>query len=278
MLLNIGNERKIAEIPIGQIRRCKTQARKNFDSQKLKELAESIRQNGILQPITVRKTGVSEYELISGERRLRASAMCGRVRIPCLILSCSDRQAGLYSLMENLQRSEFHFFEEAEGIYKLITRYHLSYQEAAEQLGKSQTEIENKLRLLHLSASDRAIIVKYGLSENHARALLRVGDDTERRIILSEMIERNMSAWQAEKYIQAVLNSKGLPKSKTQKNRYIIKNIRIFENTIHKAVDYMQDAGILAECNYTENEDCIEYTIKIPKSQISPKSEKELTA
>ena len=87
-----------------------------------------------------------------------------------------------------------------------------------------------------------------------------------------------MSAWQAEKYIQAVLNSKGLPKSKTQKNRYIIKNIRIFENTIHKAVDYMQDAGILAECNYTENEDCIEYTIKIPKSQISPKSGKELTA
>ena len=279
MLLNIGNDRKISEIPIVQIRPCKTQARKNFDCEKLQELAESIKRNGILQPVTVRKINSSEYELISGERRLRAAAMCGKKYIPCLVLRCSESQALLYSLIENSEKSDLNFFEEAEGIYRLINMYGLSYREAAERLGKRPSAVENKLRLLHICKDDRDIIIKYHLSEYHARALLKVEDKTERRMILSEIIQKNMNPAQSEKYIDNLINSKNLPKQKTQKNKYVIKNIKIFENTIEKAIECMLDSGIAAECNFSDSKEYIEYTIKIPKQQIvSKKSKNEMTA
>lgn len=160
-MLNIGADKKVCEIPIVRIRPCRTQSRKNFSNEKLRELALSIKQNGLLQPITVRKLSSIEYELISGERRLRAAVMCGNKKIPCIVLNCSDKQAEIYSLIENLQRCDLNFFEEAEGIEKLMKRYSLTKTDTAKRLGKKQSTISNKLRLLKLSDGDRQIILKW---------------------------------------------------------------------------------------------------------------------
>lgn len=278
MLLSIGSNKRITEIPIVQIRPCRTQARKNFPHEQMCELALSVKQNGILQPITVRKLSTVEYELISGERRLRAAAMCGKKKIPCIVMNCSDKQAGVYSLVENLQRCDLNFFEEAEGIERLMTLYGLSRAEAAKKLGKRQYTIANKLRILRLTDEERDIILKYELTEKHARALLRINDVVLRRMILSEIIEEGMNVRQSEKYIEEVLTQKSKDRQRKQKKRLIIKNIKIFENTINKAVDTMRSSGINAVTKHTESDDFIEYTVRIPKSKHSPEGEKPMTA
>lgn len=267
MLLTIGKERRITEIPLVQIRPCRTQARQNFNNEQLKELASSIRQNGILQPITVRKISLFEYELVAGERRLRAAAMCGKAKIPCIVVSCTDQQASIYSMTENLQRTDLNFFEEAEGINMLMYYCGITQQEAAGRLGKRQSTIANKLRILKLTKDEREIILKAHLTERHARALLKVDDITERRILLSEIIERNMNVSQAERHIDEFINRKKLQKYQSQKRTIIIKDIRIFENTIKRAINTMRMSGIKAVSTQSENESYIEYTVRIPKSK-----------
>ncbi len=269
MFLTIGKERRITDIPLAQIRPCRTQARQNFSNEHLKELAASIRQNGILQPLTVRKISMVEYELIAGERRLRAAAMCGRSRVPCIVISCTDKQATVYSMTENLQRTDLNFFEEAEGISKLMSYCELTQQEAANQLGKKQSTIANKLRVLKLTNDERELILKAHLTERHARALLKVNDVTERRILLSEVIERNMNVAQCEKYIEAFVNRKKIKKCQGQKRTIIIKDIRIFENTIKRAINTMRMSGIKAISTQSEDENFIEYTVRIPKTKTS---------
>ena len=269
MLSAVRNQNKIIEIPLVQIRPCRTQARRIFKQDDLKELAESIKQNGILQPLTVRKISVIEYELISGERRLRAAAMCGKTKVPCYVIICNDTQAGLYSLVENLQRKDLNVFEEAEGINTVMNVYGLTQEETARRLGKKQSTVANKLRVLKLSQDEREWIIKANLTERHARALLRIEDTVTRKIILSEIIERNMNVSQSEKYIEAALNEKNIHKRKTQKKRVVIKDIKIFENTINKAVNTMRSSGIDAISNQNETDDFIEYTVRISKCNIN---------
>ena len=230
MLLNIGNEKRINDIPIVQIRPCRVQSRKIFSQQELKELAQSVKQNGILQPLTVRKINTIEYELISGERRLRAAAMCGNKKVPCIIINCTDKQADVYSLIENIQRCDLNFFEEAEGIERLMNLYGLSRLEVSRKLGKKQSTISNKLRILKLTAEEKEILLKYRLTERHARALLRVEDVVLRRIILSEIISQGLNVSQSERYIDMMLAEKNRERQKTQKTRLVIKDIKIFEN------------------------------------------------
>lgn len=268
MLSNIRNEKKIVEIPIVQIRPCRTQARKNFRHEDLIELAESIKQNGILQPLTVRKISVVEYEIIAGERRLRAAVMCGKSKVPCCVLICNDIQAGLYSLVENLQRKNLNPFEEAEGILTLMNTYKLTQEEVAKKLGKSQSAVANKLRILRLGKDEREWILKANLTERHARAIIKIDDPVMRKIVLSEIIERSMNVSQSERYIDAILNEKNLNKRKSQKKRIIIKDIRIFENTINKAVNTMRSSGIDAFSKHSETDDFIEYTVRIPKNPV----------
>lgn len=270
MLSAVRNQNKIIEIPLVQIRPCRTQARRIFRQEDLKELAESINQNGILQPLTVRKISVVEYELISGERRLRAAAMCGKSKVPCYVIICNDEQAGIYSLVENLQRKDLNIFEQAEGINTVMNVYGLTQEETARRLGKRQSTVANKLRILKLSREEREWILKANLTERHARALLRIDDPVTRKIILSEIIERNMNVSQSEKYIDAALNEKNIHKRKTQRKRVVIKDIKIFENTINKAVNTMRSSGIEAVSNQNETDDFIEYTVRISKSNISP--------
>ncbi len=278
--MNIGGGKRVCEIPIVQIRPCRMQSRKKFSNEKLRELALSIKQNGILQPITVRKVSSLEYELISGERRLRAAVMCGNKKIPCIVLDCSDKQAGIYSLIENLQRCDLNFFEEAEGIERLMKEYGLTKTDAARKLGKKQSTISNKLRILKLNDDEKEIILKYNLTERHARALLKIEDPVLRRMILSEIIEEGMNVSGAERHIDEVLRQKSEDRQKTQKKRLVIKNIKIFENTINKAVDTMRSSGIDAVTKQTETDEFIEITVRIPKSNknSAEDSKKNLTA
>ena len=265
MLFNNPTIRKIIEIPLVQIRPFKTAARKDYSREKLNELAVSIEKNGIIQPLTVRKVSNTEYELITGERRLRAAAICGLSTVPCMIVSCSDTQASLFSLTENLQRSELNFFEEAEIINNIISCCHISRQELALQIGQRPSFVANKLRVLDLGRDERNIILKAHLTERRAKAILKISDKTERRIVLSEIVENNMNVTQSEEYIDELLREAKSHRKQFIYKKAVIKDIRIFENTIDNAVETMRESGIPAVKIQTENDDFIEYIIQIPK-------------
>ena len=265
MLFNNPTVRKIIEIPLVQIRPLKTAARKDYSREKLNELAVSIEKNGILQPLTVRKVTNTEYELIAGERRLRAAAICGLSTVPCIMVSCSDTQASLFSLTENLQRSELNFFEEAEIINNILSVCHMSRQEIAVQIGQRPSFIAKKLRMLDLGCDERNIILESHLTEKHVKAILKITDKTERRIVLSEIIENNMNVSQSEEYIEELLQESKSRRRQFIYKKSVIKDIRIFENTIDNAVETMRESGIPAVKLQTENDDFIEYVVQIPK-------------
>ncbi len=263
------NENKISEIPIIKIRPNKAQPRKAFDENELTELSRSIAENGILQPLTVRKISAAEYELVAGERRLRASALAGMKKVPCIVVRCSDKESAVYALLENLQRSDLGIFEEARGISKLMRRYGLTQEETAKRLGKSQSTIANKLRLLRLTYEEQEWIVNAGLGERHARALLRIDDEQLRREALSRIISEGLNTQQTDGLISILLNSAPKPERVKGSSKAVIKDLRIFVNTINKAIDTMRLAGIDAQSNKTDTDNFIEYTIRIPKRQQS---------
>lgn len=262
------SESRITEIPTIKIRPNKTQPRKIFEEDKLRDLAKSIEENGILQPLTVRKVSQSEYEIIAGERRLRAAVLAGLIKVPCIIIKCNDKQSAMLALLENLQRCDLGFFEEARGISKLIRRYGITQEEAAQKLGKSQSSIANKLRLLNLSYEEQDWIVQAGLSERHARALLRIYDQELRREALSKIIAENLNVAKSEELIDNLLFNSGSYDRKKGSQKILIRDIRIFVNTINKAVTTMKQAGIKAVCNHKDRGDYIEYTVKIPKPRV----------
>lgn len=269
MNLIIKNENKISDIPIIKIRPNKSQPRKVFNEEDLNALSQSITENGILQPLTVRKVSATEYELIAGERRLRASVLAGLRKVPCIVIKCSEKESAVYALLENLQRSDLGMFEEARGISRLIRRYGLTQQEAAVKLGKTQSTIANKLRLLRLTYEEQEWIENAGLSERHARALLKLGDEGARREALSKIISENLNVQQSENLINLMLNSNPKNDKKQGFSKAVIKDVRIFVNTINKAIDTMRLAGIDAQSDKTDTDNFIEYTIRIPKKQIT---------
>ena len=265
----IKSESKISDIPIIKIRPNKSQPRKQFNEDDLNSLSRSIAENGVLQPLTVRKTSATEYEVVTGERRLRASALAGLKKVPCIIVKCSDKESAIYALLENLQRADLGIFEEARGISRLIRRYGLTQEQAAEKLGKTQSTIANKLRLLRLTPEEQEWIENSALSERHARALLKLDDEDERKSILTRVITEGLNVAQTEALVNLV--TKSTPKKHSRgKSKAVIKDIRIFVNTINKAVDTMRLAGIDAETLQTDKDDFIEYTIRIPKVQATP--------
>lgn len=267
MVINTKGEKKVIEIPIISIRPCKNQARIYFKRDEMQELAISIRENGILQPLTVRRVSKNEYELIAGERRLRAASMCGMKSVPCIVVSCDEGQATIFSLLENLQRENLNIFEEAEGIRKLIITCGLTQMEAARKLGKRQSTVANKLRLLRLTREERDYITRSDLSERHARALIKIDDETTRKLALSEVISSGLNVKQTEKLVEKMLSDVPAKKAK-QTTKIIYKDIRIFVNTISKAIDTMKSSGINASSEKNETDDYIEYFVRIPKTAI----------
>ena len=264
----VRSENTIADIPILKIRPNRAQPRKIFEENELTALSQSISENGILQPLTVRKVTNTEYELIAGERRLRAAVLAGLRKVPCIVVRCSEKESAVYALLESLQRADLGIFEEARGIARLIRRYGLTQEQAASKLGKTQSTIANKLRLLRLSEEEQEWIEKAGLGERHARALLRLENEYVRREVLSRVITDNLNVKQTERLVGIYLNSTPAPKKSKGNSKAVIKDIRIFLNTINKAIDTMRLSGINAEANKTDTNDFIEYTIRIPKSAI----------
>ena len=269
----VKGENKISEIPIIKIRPNKAQPRKVFNEDELSALSRSIAENGILQPLTVRKASQSEFELIAGERRLRAAILAGMKRVPCIIVKCSDKESAVYALLENLQRADLGIFEEARGISRLIRRYGLTQEQAADKLGKTQSTIANKLRLLKLSGEEQEWIENAGLTERHARALLRIDDEDIRREVLSKIISDNLNVSQTEALVGIYKHNNPKTKKNRGRSKAVIKDIRIFLNSINRAIDTMRLSGIDAQSVKTDSENFIEYTIRIPKSQLN-KTEK----
>ncbi len=253
---------KVVEIDIDMIIPNPNQPRKVFQDNEISALAESIMQNGILQPLSVRRCGES-FELIAGERRLRAAKMCGFTVVPCIIHEISDRNSAILALVENIQRQDLSFFDEAVAIEKLITYYGMTQEDAASKLGKAQSTIANKLRLLRLTPEERELIVKFDLTERHARSLLKLASPADRLEILEKVIKNNLNVERTEKLIEDYIGSQR-EKASYKKRSKVFQNVKIFINTINKAVETMQSAGIPADAKKIQNENYVEYRVRIP--------------
>lgn len=250
-------------IPSDKIYPNPNQPRKIFDQGELVNLAVSIRMNGILQPITVREVE-NGYEIVSGERRLRASKIAGMAVVPCIVIDVNNLKSAVFSLIENLQRQNLGYFEEAVAIEKLMTNYGISQDEAARKLGKAPSTVSNKLRLLNLPVKAQKMLIENSLSERHARALLKLPEESIIEV-LEKIIERKLNVTQTEKLVEETLENKNKPKRTTKR---MFSDVKIFLKTINNAVETMQSAGIEAEYTKSEDEDCYLYQIKIPKTSV----------
>ena len=255
---------KVVLLPVGEIVPNRSQPRKHFDEQAIRELGHSIHTNGLLQPITVRRLPQGEYELVAGERRLIAFRSLGREKIPAIIEEYTDGQSAVFALIENLQRRDLHFFEEAEGIERLMQELGLTQVQASQQLGKAQSTLANKLRLLKYPVEIREKMRAAALTERHARALLSLPDPADAEPI-DYVINNKLNVEQTEKYVQRLLEEQDRPK--TMKT-IIIKDMRIFLNSINKAVKMMQSAGINVSHQKQEHQNHVEVTIRIPKDSV----------
>lgn len=255
---------QIILIPQEDIYPNPNQPRSRFDFDELEGLAQSIRQNGIIQPIAVRVNASGNYELISGERRLRASRLVGISLIPCIIMEASDEKSALFALIENMQRSDLGFFEEASAIEKLIVDFNMSRDDVCRKLGKAAPTISNKLRLLKLPEDVRLKITQEGLTERHARALLRLPTRAQLDRALSIISDKRLNVAESEKLIDQMLSADKLSKKPTVK---LFKDVRIFVNTLNHAVDTMRRAGIEADSAKSETDEYIEYIVRIPKTR-----------
>ena len=253
---------RVLFLPLGAIRPNPAQPRSVFDAAGLQELAASIRQYGVLQPLSVRKKG-SGFELVAGERRLRAAGLAGLREVPCLLVTADDQDAGLLALVENLQRRDLDYIEQAQGLARLMQQYRLTQEQAARRVGKSQSAIANKLRLLKLSEPVLALLRASGLSERHARALLRIEDEAAQLRLVRLIAENGWTVAKTERYIDE-LCAKSSQKAKL--GHFVLRDMRVFFNTINHQLDLIRAAGVDAGTEQRETEHEIVLTIRIPKS------------
>lgn len=254
---------RVHYLPAGSIRPNPHQPRSVFSEAGLRELAESIRQYGILQPLTVRRCGTA-YELVAGERRLRAARMAGLKEVPCLLAQVDERDSAFLALIENLQRRDLDYWEEAEAIARLIRLYQLTQEQAAERIGKSQSAVANKLRLLRLSEPVRRALQEHHLSERHARALLRLSDEHQQLCALHTIVQRQYNVARTEEYIEALLEE-NRHQPPQRRATYIIKDVRLFLNSVERGLRLMQQSGVDACCGRQDTEEEILLQIRIPR-------------
>ncbi len=252
---------RILYLPTDAIRPNPDQPRRFFDPEGLEELANSIRALGILQPLTVRQAGEDGWELVAGERRLRAAALAGLDRVPCISIQTDSQSSSLLALVENLQRRDLDFLEEALALDKLLRTYCLSQDEVARRIGKSQSAVANKLRLLRLPPKVLARLREGGLTERHARALLRLENDHRLEQVAEYIITHRLTVAQTDQYVEGLLS----PKKQKPKRTYIIKDVRLFLNSVSRGLSIMRSAGVDACCQRQDLEDAICLTIRIPK-------------
>jgi len=252
-------------IPIDEIEKSTVQPRKHFDDAALRELADSIAACGILNPLTVRRKG-SAYELVAGERRLRAAKLAGLFEVPCILLGVDMETASLLALVENIQREDLDFLEEARAIRRLMDLFGLSQEDVARRLGKSQPAIANKLRVLKLPEDVLDQLRDAHCSERHARALLRLPDPAAQRQTLALILKEHLTVAETERYIDALLAKQpAAPKGK--RRTFLLKDVRLFLNSIEHNLDVMKQGGIHADMQTRETEEELILTISIPKKR-----------
>ena len=262
---------RVSYVPVEEIVPGPLQPRQHFSREGLEELRDSIAQHGVLQPLTVRQKG-ERFELIAGERRLRAARMAGLHEVPCIVMDVDMESSGVIALIENIQRRDLDFVEEAEGISRLIRLFGLSQEQTARRLGKSQSAVANKLRLLRLPKDVLERLRTENLSERHARALLRLPDAQTQRQALERMIDQRMNVAAAEAYVdtlcaptQSAPADQQLAAPTRRRSVFLMKDVRLFLNTMDRSVDLMRSGGVAAELRREETDDALIVTVRIEK-------------
>ncbi len=276
---NIGNrrnlrmrEREVARIPIDTIRPNPYQPRRVFAQDALEELCASIKQYGLLQPISVRKLGSDSFELIAGERRLRACRMAGMKFIDAIIFSTYEQDSAVIAMMENLQRENLHYMEEAEGYQNLIRDHGLSQDELARRLGKNQSTIANKMRILKLPMAVKRMLLQYSLTERHARALLRLHDEEMQMHVIQIIVQQNLNVKATEDLVERTISRMyGIEKEEEEQSRTrpskisgFVRDTRLFVNSLRTVVQQMADAGLNPKLESRDKEEGMEIKIWIP--------------
>jgi ParB family chromosome partitioning protein len=254
---------KAETIPIDWIIPNKNQPRKHFDESSLQELADSIAKVGIIQPLTVKDLGNGRFELVAGERRLRAAKLAGLARVPCIIIEASEEDAAFITMIENIQREDLNFIEEAMGYRQLLDTYNLTQERLSNIVGKKQSTIANKLRILQLDDEVLKRLRDNDLTERHARALLKLPSE-ERLPAVKRIVKRGLNVRQTEEMIDAINGKDTLNPKKRRVTSSIDK--RIYVNTIKKAFSDIKKTGLRALYAEQEDGENITITIVIPKS------------
>jgi ParB family chromosome partitioning protein len=261
--------KNISYLSIDSVRPNPYQPRKQFSKSALEELRESIRQYGVLQPINVRKISNNNYELVAGERRLRAAVMAWLKEIPAIIVNVNDNDSAVMALIENLQREDLNYMEEAEGYNNLINEHGFTQEELARKIGKSQSTVANKIRLLRLSPLVKKILADNNLTERHARALLKLNDEQLQLKVLKHVCEKGYNVKRTEELVEKVIErylNRDKEKPADKKFTKTIKDIRIFVNTIRQAINLMRESGVNARAAQFDRGEYIEFVVRVPKS------------
>ena len=252
----------VVSFPVDAIRPNPAQPRRYFAYDKLLALAQSIGENGLLQPLTVTVQG-GVPTLIAGERRLRACKLAGLKTVPCIVVKQTDEQAAVLALVENLQREDLHYFEQAEGIRRLIDEYHLTQEQAAARLGFTQPTVANKLRLLAFSPAERDKLLSAGAGERHARALLGL-EETARAALLVRMIAENWTVARTEREVAAFKEAEKVPRRRVIP---LVRDVRLFFNTVDRAVETMRQSGVAVDAQKRQGDGYIEWVVRIPDTR-----------
>ena len=267
-------EREVARIPIDSIRPNPYQPRRVFSQEALEELCASIKQYGLLQPISVRKSGNDTFELIAGERRLRASKMAGMKFIDAIIFSTYEQDSAVIAMMENLQRENLHYMEEAEGYQNLIRDHGLSQDELAKRLGKNQSTIANKMRILKLPMPVKRMLLQYGLTERHARALLRLHDEEAQIKVIQVIVAQNLNVKATEDLVERTISrmygiaEEEVSERKPSRISGFVRDTRLFVNSRRTVVQQMADAGLAPHFDAAEKESGVDIHIWVPNVHV----------
>lgn len=256
---------RVLFLPVDAIAPNPDQPRRVFPQHELEELAASIRSLGLLQPLTVRR-GERGWELVAGERRLRAAKLAGLTEVPCLSLQIDSQRSSLLALVENLQRRDLDFWEEALALNKLISTYRLSQEEAARRIGKSQSAVANKLRLLKLPTPVLERLRDGGATERHARALLPLADPALQTQAVDTILKEKLTVAQTEALVDRLLHpAPPAPPVRRPRRVFVVKDVRLFLNSLNRGMALMRSAGVDAQCSREDRDEEILLTIHIPR-------------
>ena len=256
--------KEILKINVNDIIPNTYQPRRFFDEVALIELSQSIKEHGIIQPLTVRKRG-EIYELVAGERRLRAAKLASLGEVPCTLVDITDTQSAQIALLENLQREDLNYIEEAEAYYNLMNDHNFTQEEIASKMGKKQSTVANKLRLLKLSPRVRCLCLENSLTERHARALLSVTDEKLQLKIIEKVIKNGLNVKKTEELInKELLKLAGKSLNSKNKNVKAVFPAKLYVNTIKQVFDKF---NIPAKYKFNESEEYIQITVNIPKGK-----------